>query len=76
MALQPLFVAETRFIMQNRKANFSIYKSYMDFFKRSYSEMFRGVTLNIPRNFFIALTGLKIKDEIDITTYYLTTLFF
>ena len=76
MALQPLFVAETRFIMQNRKRNFRSYQNYRQFFTSSYREIFRGCLVNIPRNFFIALTGLKVKDEIDLTTYYLTTLVF
>lgn len=57
-------------------ANFSVYSSYYNLFRTSTREVFRGVSMNIPRNFFIALTGLKVKDEIDLPTYYLTTLIF
>jgi hypothetical protein len=62
--------------MQNRGANFSVYKSNLHLIKTSWRELFRGVTVNIPRNFFIALSGLKVTDEIDLKTYYATTLFF
>ena len=56
MLLHPLHLAEARFIMQNRSPNFSIYSSLRDFFRKSYSEMFRGVLVHIPRNFCIALS--------------------
>ncbi|CDW89215.1 UNKNOWN [Stylonychia lemnae] len=55
-ALHPLHVAEARFIMQNRRKNFAIYQSIGDFFRKSYTEMFRGIILHIPRNICIAMT--------------------
>lgn len=55
MLLQPLFLAETRFMMQNRFSNFAVYHSLMDVFRLSPIEIYRGVTMNIPRNFFISL---------------------
>jgi hypothetical protein len=54
--LQPLFVAETRFMLQNRHPNFAVYQSTTDLFRRSWKELYRGMTANIPRNFFIALS--------------------
>ena len=56
MLLHPLHLAESRFIMQNRFPNFSIYGSLFSLFKRQYSEIFRGILMHIPRNFFIALS--------------------
>ena len=76
MLLQPLFLAETRFIAQNRHPNFSIYSSVLDLVRKSPTELYRGVTMNIPRNFFIALTGLKMSDELSLTQYYGSTLAF
>ena len=55
-ALHPLHVAEARFIMQNRRPNFAVYPSLLSFFKKSASEMFRGISLHIPRNVCIALS--------------------
>lgn len=56
MILHPLHLAEARFIMQNRNPNFRVYASLRDFFRQSYSEMFRGILVHIPRNFCIALS--------------------
>eukprot|EP00347_Sterkiella_histriomuscorum_P016067 403354614 len=74
--LQPLHVAEARFVMQNRRRNFSVYQSLGDFFKKSWSEMFRGIMMHIPRNICIAMTGLKLKNDMDIYTYYAQSIFF
>lgn len=56
MMLHPLHLAEARFIMQNRNPNFRVYSNIRDFFRKSYSEMFRGILVHIPRNFCIALS--------------------
>ncbi|TNV71969.1 hypothetical protein FGO68_gene13874 [Halteria grandinella] len=56
--------------MQNRRPNFSVYQSLAQFFTRSYSEVFRGITLHIPRNVCIALTGMKMTDQISVYSYY------
>ena len=53
--LHPLHLAETRFIMQNRRTNFSVYQSFPDLVKKSWKEIGRGITLHIPRNFMIAM---------------------
>jgi hypothetical protein len=57
--LHPLHVAEARFIMQNRMSNFAVYQGIGDFFKKSYTEMFRGILYHIPRNICIALSKFK-----------------
>jgi len=74
--LHPLHVAETRFIMQNRVRNFAVYHSLFDLFRKSYSELARGILTHIPRNFFVALTGLKLTDQVSTTSYYMTTIVF
>ena len=76
LLLHPLHIAETRFIAQNRKPNFSIYSGLLNFYRRSYSEIFRGILMHIPRNFFIALTGMRMHERISLTDYYLTTILF
>ena len=63
MILQPLHSAETKFIMQNRTSNFAVYQSLFHFFSSTpIADMFRGCLLHMPRNFLIALSGLKISD--------------
>jgi hypothetical protein len=76
LALHPLFLIETRYMLQNRHPHFSVYKSTKDLLGKSWRELYRGALLNIPRNFFIALTGLKLTDQLSLTSYYLTTLAF
>ena len=69
--LQPLHVAETRLIMQNRLPNFRAHHSLFDFFKNTpLRDMVRGNLLHLPRNFLVALSGLKLSDEITYTSYY------
>lgn len=61
MVLQPLHVAETRITMQNRTSNFAIYRNLRSYFSTTpVREMFRGVLVHMPRNFLIALSGMKI----------------
>ncbi len=63
MILSPLHVAETRFTMQNYSKNFTVYPSLINYFKSTpVKDMFRGCLVHIPRNFLIALSGLKIQD--------------
>ena len=70
--LQPLHVAETRFIVQNRRINFAAYSSVRDFVgKTPVRDMFRGNLMNTPRNFLVALSGLKLTDsEFSYAQYY------
>ena len=75
MLLHPLHLAETRFILQNRRANFAIYKSSRDLLKNP-GELARGLLLHVPRNFFLALTGMKVSDKISLTSYYGTAIVF
>jgi hypothetical protein len=57
MALHPFHLAEARLVMQNKSKNFRIYQGgFVDVWKRSPSEVFRGVMCHLPRNFFIALS--------------------
>ena len=71
MCLQPLHVAETRFIMQNSLPNFASNPSVKHYFtKTPIRDMFRAGLLHIPRNFLIALSGLKLQDEITLTSYF------
>ena len=58
LALHPLHVAEARFIMQNRSPNFAVYKGLREFVSKSGFEVFRGISLHIPRNFCIAMSNL------------------
>lgn len=61
--LQPLHVAETRFILQNRLANYCAYSSLADYWRKTpLSEMFRGNLLHVPRNFLVALQGMRLTD--------------
>jgi len=62
--LHPLHLAEGRMILQNRKANFATYSSLLDVFKTSYKEMGRGLLMHFPRNVCIALSGMKLTDQI------------
>lgn len=71
MLLQPLHVAETRMTIQNRTKNFSVYSSLADFIKQTpFKDMYRGCLVHLPRNFLIALSGLKLRDEITLANYY------
>ena len=62
--LHPLHLAEARMILQNRKPNFATYSSLWDLFKTSYRELGRGILMHLPRNGCIALSGMKLTDEI------------
>lgn len=62
--LHPLHAAEGRMILQNRKANFATYSSIFDIFKTSYRELARGMLMHFPRNICIALSGMKLTDQI------------
>lgn len=69
--LQPLHVAEARFVMQNRLPNYSVYDSFVDFWRKTpLRDMLRGNLLHFPRNFLVALQGLKITDQISLYSYY------
>ena len=75
MILQPLHVAETRFIMQNRQTNFSAYPSILSYFKNTpIRDMLRGNMLHAPRNFLVALQGLKFSNELSLVSYYASTI--
>lgn len=72
MFLQPLHVAETRFVTQNRSSNFAAYQSIVDFIKNTpVQDMLRANMMHLPRNFLVALQGLKLTDQISMTSYYL-----
>lgn len=43
--------------MQNRSPNFAVYQGTIDFFKKSKLEIFRGISLHIPRNLCIAMSN-------------------
>jgi hypothetical protein len=45
------FVLENRYVLQNRQPQFLIYKNALQFYKRSYAEIFRGAGGHIPKNF-------------------------
>ena len=61
LLLQPLHVAETRFTIQNRTKSFAAYPSIGSYFKNTpLRDMIRGSMVHLPRNFLIALSGLKI----------------
>ena len=54
--LHPLHLAEARMILQNRYPNFAVYKKAHHVFTQSGAELFRGILMHVPRNFFIALS--------------------
>ena len=63
MFLQPLHVAESRFILQNRRTNFAAHTSLLNFFRKTpIQDMLRGSLIHLPRNFLVALQGLKLTD--------------
>ena len=33
-------------------------------------ELFRGILVHIPRNVLVAMTGLKITDQVTLASYY------
>ena len=83
--LHPLHLAEARLILQNRMPNFAVYKKAHHIFTKSGSELFRGILMHIPRNFFLALSkyfiylnllififtaSLKVQDEITYFSMY------
>ena len=72
MFLTPLHVAETRFILQNRSKSFCAYPSVKGFFTNTpLRDMVRGIFMNIPRNFLVALSGKKIADDsMPLVNYY------
>ena len=69
--LHPLHLAEARFILQSRHLNFWVYPSTLAFLKRSYSEMWKGIFLHIPRNAWMALSGVSYLANLDIRLFYL-----
>jgi len=71
MILQPLHVAESRFIMQNRRQNYSAYSSLINFLQKTpIQDMFRANLIHMPRNLLVALQGLKLTDQISSATYF------
>lgn len=57
--------------MQNRLKNYRIHPSYLDFLRKTtFRDMVRGNLLHLPRNFLVALSGLKLTDEISYFSYY------
>lgn len=62
--------------MQNRCRNFRVYHSTLDVLKKSPGEMFRGILMHIPRNVLVAMTGLKITDQVTLASYYGVNIFF
>lgn len=66
-----MHVAEARFILQNRLRNFAVYDSLIDFWRKTPTrDLFRGNLLHLPRNFLVALQGIKLTDEISFASYY------
>ena len=56
MLLQPLHVAESRFVLQNRRSNFCAYTSMYSYLRRTpIQDMLRGNLIHFPRNFLVAL---------------------
>ena len=75
MILQPLHVAETRFTLQNRTANFAVYQSLADYVRQTpLRDLFRANLTHVPRNLLIALQGLQLTDQMNLYTYYGMTL--
>lgn len=71
MILQPLHVAESRFIMQNRRSNFAAYSSLLNYFRTTpLTDLMRANLIHLPRNFLVALQGLRITDQISMASYY------
>lgn len=71
MLLQPLHVAESRLILQNRQTNFSAYRSLIEFMKKTpLQDMFRANLLHLPRNCLVALQGLKLTDQVTYASFY------
>lgn len=71
MILQPLHVAESRFILQNRRTNFAAYDSVYNYFRKTpVQDMLRGNLIHLPRNFLVALQGLKLTDQIGMVSYF------
>jgi len=65
-ALHPLHLAEARFIMQHNSPNFAVYKNLRHFFRTSWSEMFRGILLHIPRNICIAMSKINSNHSLQL----------
>ena len=71
MILQPLHVAETRFVVQNRRRNYSAYGSLMEYIRRTpFQDAFRANLIHLPRNFLVALQGAKLTDQMSMPMYY------
>lgn len=60
--LHPLHFAEARFILQNRLPNFTSYKSLWTLYFSAHKEVFKGITVHIPRNFLLALSNILFYD--------------
>jgi hypothetical protein len=56
LMLHPFHLLEARFILQNRLPNFQTYRSTWMFMLRNYTEIFKGITAHIPRNFILAMS--------------------
>jgi hypothetical protein len=57
--------------MQNRLPNFAAYANLSEYLKKTpLRDMYRGVWLHLPRNFLVALQGMKLTDQISYYTYF------
>ncbi|CDW86920.1 UNKNOWN [Stylonychia lemnae] len=76
LLLHPLHLIEARFILQNRLPNFQSYRSTYMFIIRNYTEILKGITAHIPRNFLLAMTGFNYFSSVNIFAYLGQTLAF
>lgn len=61
LMLHPLHLAESRFVLGHRSKNFAVYPSLRSFISTTpLRDMMRASLLHMPRNFLVALSGLKI----------------
>ena len=75
MLLHPLHYAEARFVLQNRLPHFQSYKSVFSLVMGSIQDtgaasgLLRGISVHMPRNFVLALTGYNYFTSVNIYTY-------
>ena len=74
--MHPFHFAEARWVLNNRLPAFSAYKSSFTLFLSASTQLGRGTTAYVPRNFILAMTGYNYFSAINIYSFYAQMLLF
>mmetsp|Transcript_17404 Transcript_17404/g.19829 ORF Transcript_17404/g.19829 Transcript_17404/m.19829 type:complete len:361 (+) Transcript_17404:33-1115(+) len=76
MLLNPLYMMQSRFILQNRLTNFSTYKGIMHFFKKHMKnpmKLYLGYTVHLPKNVLTIVGPMLVSKDASKTMLIAST---